>query len=80
MANELEPMANDELQETGAPEETDELVGLLEQRSATYAFIARLFRTEIDQPLLDEMHGMLYPRATGDENVDKGNLYIATYL
>ena len=80
MTNELEPMANEELQETEKLQENDELVSLLEQRAATYAFIARIFRTEIDKELLDEMHGMLYPRATGDENVDKGNLYIATYL
>ena len=80
MANELEPMANEELQETEELNENAELIALLEQRSATYAFLARLFRTEIDQKLLDEMHAMLYPRATGDENVDKGNLYIATFL
>ena len=80
MANELELMANEELQEIEELNETDELIGLLEQRSATYAFLARLFRKEIDRELLDEMHAMLYPRATGDENVDKGNLYIATFL
>ena len=74
MANELEPLAVEDVQET------DELTDLCEQRASTYAFLARLFRTEIDQELLDEMHGMLYPRATGDENVDLGNYYLAKYL
>ena len=58
----------------------DELVGLLEARSSTYALLARLYRKEIDEELLDELHEMLYPMNTGNDDVDRGYLLIATYL
>lgn len=66
----------------GAEEDdaTAELIEVLRQRSATYALLSRLYRREVDQPLLDELHGMLYPAETGDANMDQGYLYIATFL
>lgn len=77
-------MAEEMLTTEGADEvevnDVDILIGLLEARSATYALLARLYRKEIDQELLDELHGMLYPTATGDDNVDEGYRLIATYL
>lgn len=64
-----------------ATEQSDKiLVDLLEQRSATYGLLARLYREEIDQDLLDKLHETLFPVATGDEDVDRGYLLIATYL
>lgn len=59
---------------------TTALVGLLESRSSTYALLARLYRKEFDEDLLNKMHGMLYPAASGNDDVDKGYLYIATFL
>ncbi len=77
--DEQEPLVEQATAENG-PEETSELIELLEQRSATYMFLSRLYRTEIDQEFLDEMHEMLYPADTQDTNLDQGYLYIATYL
>lgn len=54
--------------------------GVLSQRSATYAFLSRLYRSEIDEVLLDELHGMLYPVDAGDDDLDEGYRLIATYL
>jgi TorA maturation chaperone TorD len=57
-----------------------ELTEVLRQRSATYTLLSRLYRQEIDQELLDEMHGMLYPAETDDNDLDTGYLFIATCL
>jgi TorA maturation chaperone TorD len=66
---------------TSTAEQIDEtLIPLLQQRSATYGLLARLYREEIDQQLLDRLHETLFPVATGDEDVDRGYLPIATYL
>ena len=74
MANNLQATTDEQLQQT------EDLIALLEQRSATYALLARLYLKEIDQELLDEMHSMLYPVSNGDENMDEGYHLIATYL
>ncbi len=70
-------MANEPFEEAvGAAE----LVEVLGQRSATYALLSRLYLREVDQELLDELHGMLYPVETGDAAMDEGYLLLATYL
>lgn len=58
----------------------DELIKLIEQRAATYSLLSRLFRVEIDQQLLDELHGMRFPASTGNADVDEGYLRLAKYL
>lgn len=78
MAEDLNKEIAEATQEEDAS--TAGLVEVLRQRSATYALLARLYRAEIDQPLLDELHGMLYPADTGDESLDTGYLCIATFL
>ena len=61
-------MANEPFEEAvGAAE----LVEVLGQRSATYALLSRLYLREVDQELLDELHGMLYPVETGDAAMDE---------
>ena len=60
--------------------EDDELAALLAQRTNTYILLSRLYLKEVDAALLDELHEMLYPMATGDSDVDQGYLEIATYL
>ena len=57
----------------------DELIKLIEQRAATYSLLSRLFRVEIDQQLLDELHGMRFPASTGNADVDEGYLRLAKY-
>ena len=67
--------------ETLADEATmQELVKLNEQRAATYGLLSRLYRVEVDQPLLDELRSMRFPAQTGNENVDEGYRLLATYL
>lgn len=58
----------------------DELIKLIEQRAATYGLLSRLFRVEVDQQLLDELHGMRFPASTGNTDVDEGYLRLAKYL
>lgn len=57
-----------------------EIIDLFKQRSATYGLLSRLYLKEFNKELLDEMHAMLYPADTEDEAMDKGYLYIATFL
>lgn len=68
----------------GATEErqcgAEELIALLEQRQSTYGMLSRLYYGEVDQDLLDEMHGMLFPVSVGDKDADMGYWLIATYL
>lgn len=73
-----EPEAPEEAQEEA--ESTEELQALIQSRSAVYGLLSRLYRSEVDEQLLDELHGMLYPVDSGNEDMDKGYLYIATYL
>ncbi len=58
----------------------DELIELIEQRAATYGLLSRLFRVEVEQELLDELHGMRFPASTGNADVDEGYLRLAKYL
>lgn len=57
-----------------------DLIPLFEQRVNTYMLLSRLYLKELDQQLLEEMHEMLFPMATGDDDVDTGYRLIATYL
>ena len=63
-----------------ANEAFTELAILCRQRAATYGLLGRLFRVEVDQPLLDELHANRYPASTGNALVDEGYRDIATYL
>lgn len=58
----------------------EDLITINEQRGSTYGFLSRLYRKEIDQPLLDELRGMRFPAHTGNQAIDKGYLLIATFL
>lgn len=57
-----------------------DLADLMKNRASTYAFIARLFRKEIDSDLLEDMTSMRFPLHSGNNNIDKGYWLIATYL
>lgn len=61
-------------------ESTVDLIVLTEQRSATYGLLSRLFRAEIDEDLLHELHGLHWRVSTGNERVDEGHKLIANYL
>lgn len=57
-----------------------DLAALCDQRSATYGLLARLYRVEVDQELLDRLHAMRFPARTGSDQVDRGYRALATYL
>lgn len=66
---------------TPLPEEDIKaLIELTEQRAATYSLLARLYRVEIDQEFLDDLHTLRFPTNTGNKNVDEGYKLLATYL
>lgn len=62
-----------------APDPTT-LAGAMSLRGATYALLARLFRTEADQALLDQLHSLRFPTETGSDEIDEGYRLIASYL
>jgi TorA maturation chaperone TorD len=53
---------------------------VLRGRMASYQFLSRLFRTEVDQELLDVLRSMQYPTNTGNDLVDEGYCMIRDYL
>ena len=61
-------------------EEREMLIKLSEQRMATYHLLARLFRTEIDEELLEELKAMRFPVSTGNAKVDEGLSQDSSYL
>ncbi len=58
----------------------NDLAELCARRASTYGLLARLYRREVDQPLLDELHAARFPAATGSAKVDAGYRALATYL
>jgi TorA maturation chaperone TorD len=53
---------------------------ILQGRMAGYQFLSRLFRTEVDQGLLDTLLSLQYPTGTGNALVDEGYRLICDYL
>ena len=58
----------------------DELMVLCEQRAEAYGWIARLFKVEVDEALLDALKSTEYPQGTGDPDLDLGYRKVAGYL
>lgn len=54
------------------PEESVDLVALMDMRARTYGLLARLFREEVDKEALEELQAMRFPTATGNATVDEG--------
>lgn len=48
------------------------LQNILQTRCTFYAFLARIFRTEADQQLLEALNGISFPEKTGDPVLDAG--------
>lgn len=61
-------------------ERYEELARVNDDRSATYGFLARLFRVEVDEQFADELKAMHFPVETGNEMVDAGNERMASYV
>lgn len=58
----------------------EEMAELCETRAATYGMLARLYRSEVDAPLLEELMGTDYPVSSGNDLMDAGYYGIAKYL
>lgn len=59
---------------------TAELIALFDQRAATYGLLSRLYAKEVDEALLTELHGTLWPVSSGNDDTDAGNRLIASAL
>lgn len=75
VANKEDVVTNMEEAEQGA-----QLVELMRSRAQTYGLLARLYRVEVDQTLLDEMRAMRFPTSTGNAHVDEGYSLMYRYL
>lgn len=64
-------------QETATPAE---LASVMDGRAKTYGLLARLYRVEVDEPLLKELRGMRFPTNTGNAHVDAGYDLMYRYL
>lgn len=53
---------------------------LLDRRNATYKFLARMFKVEVDQEFYDFICSMRFPARTGSAEVDEGYRKICSYL
>lgn len=58
----------------------DEVADLCRKRAATYSFLARLYRVEVDEAFLEELKDMRFPAKTGNVKVDEGYRMMAKYL
>ncbi len=64
-----------------APETgVEELISINEGRAKTYGLLARLYREEATQELIDELYGLHWRVSTGNAALDRGHRLIATWL
>jgi TorA maturation chaperone TorD len=56
------------------------LESVTEGRIATYGFLARLYRKEVDQEFLDQMTTMRFPTQTGNDDVNLAYKMFHSYL
>ncbi|ACV23738.1 chaperone protein TorD [Slackia heliotrinireducens] len=59
---------------------SSELAQILQGRMATYQFLSRMFRVEVDDKLYHILLSMRFPAHTGNDKVDEGYRLIASYL
>ena len=60
--------------------ELAELAFAMDGRADTYGLLARLFRVEVDGPLLTQLRSMTFPENTGNAHVDTGYELMHRYL
>lgn len=71
---------NDAMEPQGREEDLKAIASAMEARSKTYGLLARIFRVEVDQELLDQLRGMRFPADTGNEHLDQGARLLCQYL
>ncbi len=70
----------DKSQNTEQELDVEEFAAVLHSRSANYGLLSRLFRKEVDEELLEELHNQHYRVSTGNASIDEGNRLLATAL
>lgn len=58
----------------------NELSELMVSRAQMYGMLARLYRVEVDKPVLRELQSMRFPAATGNAKADEGYHLLFDYL
>ena len=59
---------------------TDELAQMMDSRAATYNLLARLYRVEVDEPLLEKLRTSRFPLRTGNKEINLGYKLMREYL
>ena len=59
---------------------TDELAQMMDDRAATYNLLARLYRVEVDEPLLERLRTARFPLRTGNKEINLGYKLMREYL
>ena len=59
---------------------TDELAQMMDDRAATYNLLARLYRVEVDEPLLEKLRVARFPLRTGNKEINLGYKLMREYL
>ncbi|MDR0501485.1 MAG: molecular chaperone TorD family protein [Coriobacteriales bacterium] len=57
-----------------------EIIDVMQGRMATYRFLSRLYRKEVDQELLDQLIAMRYPVKSGNAEMDAGYRMMHGYI
>lgn len=58
----------------------EDLIAINEGRAKTYGLLARLYREECTQELIDELYGLKWRVSTGNAALDRGHKLAATWL
>ena len=58
----------------------EDLIAINEGRAKTYGLLARLYREECTQELIDELYGLKWRVSTGNAALDRGHKLVATWL
>ena len=58
----------------------EDLIAINEGRAKTYGLLARLYREECTQELIDELNGLKWRVSTGNAALDRGHKLVATWL
>lgn len=76
-----ETICDQAVDEAAEPQMTvEDLACLCDERAATYGFLARLYREEVDAELLEQLMATDYPVSSGNASMDAGYYALAKYL
>lgn len=76
-----ETICDQAVEEAAEPQmAVEDLACLCDERAATYGFLARLYREEVDAELLEQLMATDYPVSSGNASMDAGYYALAKYL